>query len=81
MLLGLLAAVALLGLFLEAGYRLLAFALLWLAPILAALAAMQISLEFYPDQPGHVFWAFMLTALGVRLVIGCLAYATGVRAR
>lgn len=79
MLSGLLAAVALLGVFLEAGYRLLAVALLWSAPILAALAAMQLTLELYPNDPGQVFWAFMLTALGVRFLIGCLAYAAGVR--
>ena len=79
MLFGLLAAVAFLALFLQAGYRLLAVALMWLAPILAALAAMQVCLDLYPDEPGRVFWAFMLTALGARFLIGCLAYSVARR--
>ncbi|QGZ94900.1 hypothetical protein [Terricaulis silvestris] len=74
-------ALAFLGLFLEATYRLLAVALLWLAPILAALAAMQVTLERHPTDPGQVFWAFIIGALGVRFLIGCLAYAAGVRTR
>ncbi|MGD9965181.1 MAG: hypothetical protein AB7T59_01540 [Hyphomonadaceae bacterium] len=81
MLTGVLATVALLGAFLEAGYRLLAVALLWLAPIVAALAAMQITLDLYPNEPGQVFWAFMTTALGVRFLIGCLTYTLGVQTR
>jgi hypothetical protein len=81
MLAGVFVLVALLGVFLEAAYRLMVVALLWLAPILAALTAMQITLELQPSDPGQVFWAFILAALGVRLLIGCLAYAAGVRTR
>jgi hypothetical protein len=67
--------VVVLGLAFEFAYWLLAFAILWVVPILVALATMPITLAQYPDDPGKVFWAFVFGALGTRFAIGCLAFA------
>ncbi len=73
MLIGLFIIVVLLGFLLEAAYRLLAFALLWIIPIFAALAAMQLSLALQPDHPENVSVAFAATALAVRLFMSLVA--------
>ena len=75
MLLALLIVIVMLGLALELASRLLAFALLWFVPILVALAAMQVTLTLYPDDPGRVFFAFVCAALVARWLISGLAIA------
>lgn len=69
--------IVVLGLVFELASRLVAFALLWITPILVALAAMQIALTLHPDDPGRVFLAFVCAAFVTRWMIGCFAVAAG----
>lgn len=55
--------IVVLGLVFELASRLVAFALLWIAPILVALAAMQIALTLHPDDPGRVFFCLCVRRL------------------
>ena len=75
MLLMLLIIIVVLGLAFELAFLFLAFALAWFVPILVALAAMQVTLTLYPDDPGRVFFSFVCAALVTRWLISGLAIA------
>ena len=77
MLLMLLIIIVLLGLAFELAFLFLAFALLWVTPILAALAAMQVALTLHPNDPGRAFLAFVCAAFVTRWMIGSFAVVAG----
>lgn len=54
---------------------LLLYALVWLAPIGAAMATLQVMLPRYPNEPMIVFWVVVIAAIGVRCLIEVLAIA------
>lgn len=54
---------------------LLLYALVWLAPIAAAMAALQIALALHPDEPSIIFGVVMIVAVVTRVLLELLAMA------
>lgn len=53
----------------------LLYALVWLAPIAAAMATLQVTLPFYRDEPTIIFSAVVTAAVATRVLIELLAGA------
>lgn len=53
----------------------LLYALVWLAPIAAAMAALQVTHSLYPQDPALIFWAVASAAIVTRVLIEMLAVA------
>jgi hypothetical protein len=53
----------------------LLYALVWLAPIGAAMATLQATLSLYPDEPTIIFGAVLFAAVATRVLMELLAVA------